>query len=343
MFTGMRLVAVLLLALAVFAPRPAAAQSFALPIDCSVGPTCKVQNYVDWDAGPGAADPMCGPLTYQGHDGLDFRAPASMAARGVAVLAPAAGVVTAVRDGEADGAFLRGGASAITGRDCGNGLRIDHGGGWSTQLCHLRRGSLRVREGARVTQGQPLGLVGLSGHTQFPHVHMALRRNNQTLDPLTGSPLGQGRCGASAARVGAHWAASARSALSYRGAQWFALGFTGGEPNAGDIEAAPANASRNAPALVFWALASGPNNADVLRVRLYGPNGALVAEGSRTQPRAQAQASVFAGRRTPPGGWPAGVYRGEATLMRNGSVIDQRTETVTLRREPVAPGNAAPS
>lgn len=325
---------VLLVLAALFfcAPREAAAQAFSLPLDCAVGSTCIVQNYADWQAGAGARDPMCGPLTYDGHDGLDFRAPLALAQRGVAVLAPAAGVVRSVRDGEPEGAFLRGGMAAVAGRDCGNGVVIDHDGGWQSQVCHMRAGSLTVRAGQRVTAGQRLGLIGLSGHTEFPHVHLALRRNGATLDPLTGGPIGAGACGANAARPGAIWTPVARTSLAYRGSLWFAAGFTGTAPSEiANAEALPANAARRSAALVLWALASGPRNGDVLRVRLYGPDGAVVAEGTRTQPRDQAQAWLFAGRRTPASGWAAGNYRGVAEIIRGGRVVQTRTETLALR------------
>ena len=332
----MRLLSVLLLPLALFAcaPRAAEAQAFDLPIACAVGAECIIQNFADADPRTGSAqDPMCGPLTYDGHDGLDIRPPASLAARGVAVLAPAAGVIAAVRDGEEDGAFLRGGQAAVEGRDCGNGVRIDHADGWSSQLCHMRRGSIQVAVGDRVEARQQIGLIGLSGHTQFPHLHLSLRRNDVELDPLTGRDLTAiGACGPAAARPGPHWSDSARSELSYRGATWFAAGFTGIAPSDGsDAEAFPANASRGSPALVFWALASGPRDADVLRVRLYGPNGAPLAEATRTQPRDQAQAWLFAGQRTPSGGWPPGAYRGEATLERGDHIVSTRSEAINLR------------
>lgn len=322
-----------LLAASLSFPRLAAAQNFALPIDCPVGSVCIVQNYADWSAGRGAAtDPMCGALTYPGHDGLDFRAPAMRARAGVAVLAPAAGVVLRIRDGEADGAFLRGGETAIGGRDCGNGVVIDHGNGWESQLCHFRTGSVRVSAGARVTAGQAVGLVGLSGHTQFPHVHLTLRHNGQTVDPITGGVIGAGACGANAVRPGPQWSSAARTALAYHGTQWFEAGFTGSAPPQGvSAEEWPVNASRQSAALVFWGLATGPRNGDVLRVRLYGPNGAVLADSTRTQPRDQAQAWAFAGKRTPTGGWPAGAYRGEAALLRGGHVVQTRTETLQLR------------
>jgi len=328
----MRLLLVLLPLLISCAPPEARAQEFRLPIDCSVGDICIVQNYADHNPASGAAaDPLCGPLAYDGHDGIDIRAPLSMAQRGVAVLAPAAGVVVGVRDGEPDGAFLSGGAAALGGRDCGNGVRIDHDDGWSSQLCHMRAGSVRVRQGDRVAAGQPLGLVGLSGHTQFHHVHITLRHNGETIEPLTGGALASARCGAPAV-AGAHWSSEARAALSYRGAQLFAVGFSGVTPTDGaDAEALPANAARQSGALVFWALATGLRTDDVLRVRLYRTDGTLVAHGTRTQVRDQAQAYVFAGQRNNGSGFEAGVYRGEAQFLREGRVVATRSEALTLR------------
>lgn len=328
------LLPLLLLSLSACAPPAAEAETFDLPIDCAIGATCIIQNFADADSRDGyAADPMCGPLTYDAHDGLDIRTPATLADRGVAVLAPAAGVIASMRDGEPDGAFLRGGMSAITGRDCGNGVRIDHADGWSTQLCHLRNGSVRVRQGDHVSAGQAIGLVGLSGHTQFTHVHMSLRRNDVELDPLTGRALDAiGPCGPNAARPGVHWSAAARSALSYRSADWFGAGFTGGAPREGaDPEMLPGDATRASPAIVFWALNVGPRAGDVLRVRLYAPDGSRIAENTRNQPRDQAQAWLFSGRAAPQGGWPAGEYRGEATLERNGHVVSTRSEALILR------------
>jgi hypothetical protein len=309
----------------------ASAQTFQLPVECGGG-ACFIQNYVDYDGGSGARDVACGHLTYDGHDGLDFRAPASRARAGVSVVAPAAGVVRGARDGEPDGAFMRSGASAVVNRQCGNGVLIDHGGGWESQICHLRSGSVRVRNGQTVTAGQVVGLLGMSGEAAFPHVHLRMRRNGAVIDPWTGAPLAQASCAANPPAPGAHWTAAARAALNYRGTELFASGFTGAAPQQdARVEDLPENASRGAPALVFWAVAVGPRTGDILRVRLIGPDGAVIAEGDRVQPRDQAQSSVFAGKRTPPQGWPAGAYRGEARLLRNGAVVEERNERLVLR------------
>ena len=141
--------------------------------------------YVDHDPGPGARDYMCGALTGDGHKGTDIaiRDLAAMAA-GVEVRAAAAGVVDALRDGVADVSVDQIGREAIAGRECGNGIRLAHGDGWTTWYCHLRRGSLMIKQGDRVEAGQPLALVGLSGDTSFPHLHFDVRHGDQRDRPV---------------------------------------------------------------------------------------------------------------------------------------------------------------
>ena len=168
-----RLSALLTLALA----HPAGAFELAFPVDCALGDSCHIQQYPDHDPGPAAVDFTCGPLTYDGHDGTDIALPnrAAMAA-GVAVLAAAPGVVRGVRDGVAD--F----APKVEGRECGNGVLVEHQGGWVTQYCHMRQGSVIVKPGQSVETGTPLGLIGQSGMADFPHVHLSLRHNDTQVE-----------------------------------------------------------------------------------------------------------------------------------------------------------------
>src|SRR4051794_27387255 len=154
-----------------------AAPSLALPIACEMGKSCVLQNYVDHDPGPGSRDYRCGHLTYDSHKGTDIRVidlPAFR--RGVPVLAAAAGRVRAVRDGMPDVSVRDPSAAPVAGREAGNSVVIEHGEGWETQYAHLRKGSVAVRPGDRVEGGQPLGMTGLSGNTEFPHLHFEVRR-----------------------------------------------------------------------------------------------------------------------------------------------------------------------
>ena len=122
----------------------AAAVELELPIACTLAEDCTVQQYPDHDPGPGARDYACGGESYDGHDGIDIRLKTfADIERGVPVLAAAAGVVKSGRDGMADKP-VRGEADrkALKGRDCGNGVIVEHSDGFETQYCHMRRGSV---------------------------------------------------------------------------------------------------------------------------------------------------------------------------------------------------------
>lgn len=59
--------------------------------------------------------------------------------------------------------------------DPGNHVVIDHGNGEFSLIAHLMAGSLAVREGQRVAQGERIGALGNSGDSFAPHVHHQLQ------------------------------------------------------------------------------------------------------------------------------------------------------------------------
>lgn len=227
--------------------------------------------------------------------------------RGVAVLASAPGVVRAARDGVADGQFARDAPGAVAGRECGNGVLIDHGDGWQTQYCHLRRGSVAVRRGTRVERGATLGLVGLSGRTEFPHLHLALRRRGETIDPFVGRAAPSG-C---AQRRDTLWSAEAAAALQYRPVSIYEGGVAGAAPGVAQIHAGEglAPARRVSPALVAWAAFYGVRAGDGITLSLADPDGRLLIERTRRADRTQARRVELAGLRRAADAWPAGRYR----------------------------------
>lgn len=56
-------------------------------------------------------------------------------------------------------------------------------------LAHLRRGSIRVRPGQRVAQGQIIGQVGNSGNSGAPHLHIHAQEPGPSDAPFSGRPL----------------------------------------------------------------------------------------------------------------------------------------------------------
>lgn len=172
---------------------PAAASDFRLqfPLDCTLGQDCHIQQFVDHDPGPGAADFTCGTLSYEGHKGTDIALPYLADMRsGAAVLAAADGVVLGTRNTMPDQYATDANADGIDGRECGNGVVLRHGGGWETQYCHMKRGSVRVQSGMKVRAYDVLGEVGLSGKTQFPHLHLSVRKDGAVVDPFALDSLG---------------------------------------------------------------------------------------------------------------------------------------------------------
>ena len=169
-------------------------QGFSVPVSCDPNSECLVQQYPDMMPGSGVADPFCGQASYDGHDGTDIRiASLKSVAAGVPVVAMRDGRVLRLRDGEPDRLIETAAArETVASKECGNGLVIDHGDGWSVQYCHLRQGSIRVRPGQFVKRGEQLGLVGASGLAQFPHVHVTVRRSGLAVDPATGQEVGSG-------------------------------------------------------------------------------------------------------------------------------------------------------
>jgi Peptidase family M23 len=315
--------AALLLSLALAAPA-AALQDIALPIDCAPGVDCWVIRYVDHDPGPGVRDYMCGGLSGDGHKGTDIAIPdlAAMAA-GVEVRAAAAGVVDAARDGMADVSVDETGPAAVGGKECGNGLRLAHGDGWTTWYCHLRRGSLMVRQGDAVEAGQPLALVGLSGETSFPHLHFDVRRGEEVIDPFVGvEPAG---CGPGTKPL---WAAEVMAQLAYRPIVLTSAGLATAVPDKEDLRRGwhrLRSLPVTSPALVLWVEGYWVAPGDRVTFRVRGPDGATVVDHAIEIDRAQQRWLGFAGAVRPGERWPAGIYAGEVTLER------ATTEPVTLK------------
>lgn len=296
------------------APSLHAAPALGLPIACTPGEDCWPVVYFDRDASPDAADYRCGRLSYDGHTGTDFAILdlARMAA-GVPVIAAAPGVVRNIRDGMADVAVTEIDRASLDGRDCGNGVAIDHGDGWETLYCHLRQNSVVVEPGEAVTEGQQLGLVGLSGNTSFPHVELTVRHGETRIDPFTGSgePADAASCGPG---PGALWHDAALATMPYEPVVLTRIGFATGRLDWAAVQRGEDTLTTipaDAPALVVYFEAYALAAGDRLTVTLRDPEGKLFHEQVLDEDRAQARFFRFTGRRPPEGGFAPGIYRAE--------------------------------
>lgn len=307
---------------------PAETGGLVLPIACVVGQTCQVQNYVDRDDGTLAADYVCGTRTYDAHSGVDFRLTDMRAQQaGVAVLAAADGVVVRVRDGVPDVSVTLRGLAAVSEQECGNGVVIDHGEGLSTQSCHMANGSIRVRPGEAVVAGQAIGNVGLSGQSEYPHLHFTVRRGQTVVDPFApGTAAGSCVAGTSL------WGAEAAAALAYRERVVLNAGFTDSAVTMEAIEAGSLPVpTATAGALVAYVRALGLKAGDVERLRVSGPGGEVVVDTTGSVvPRPQAQRMIFGGKRNRGQRWTSGDYTATYSIESGGRTVLEHRFAYTL-------------
>ncbi|MCW8915627.1 MAG: M23 family metallopeptidase [Magnetovibrio sp.] len=302
---------------------------FIQPLKCTLGKDCWIPNYVDHQLGPGATDYACGKATYDAppgaqHKGTDFAIrDLSVMQAGVEVLAAAPGTVVGVRDGVVDEKYSPKKHDKVRNRECGNAVRIEHVNGFTTQYCHLRKGSVRVRSGQKVQQGDILGFVGLSGQTAFPHLHFQVAQGKTIVDPFVGlsrkTSCGQGDWPL--------WDRSTLAALPYQPTAIYNAGFAPTQPNRDemgkgtyriyDTQPFPANAQ----ALVVWVELFRVMVGDKVALTIHGPDGRVMHSQVAPIKADKAYQFYFTGKRLRHEAWPKGRYRGVFELRRNGEKI----------------------
>lgn len=65
----------------------------------------------------------------------------------------------------------------------GNTIVINHGKGLTSRYAHLSK--IEVKVGENVTTKTEIGLVGMTGHTSGPHLHLEIRQNGIPLNPMS--------------------------------------------------------------------------------------------------------------------------------------------------------------
>ena len=95
------------------------------------------------------------------HKGVDFRA-----SEGTEVMAINRGVVRLVK----------------TFRNYGKTVVVDHGLGVMSFYMHLSK--INVNQGELVLPGQLIGYSGQTGYAEQPHLHLTIRINNISIDPI---------------------------------------------------------------------------------------------------------------------------------------------------------------
>jgi murein DD-endopeptidase MepM/ murein hydrolase activator NlpD len=101
--------------------------------------------------------------TVRAHRGVDYSADT-----GTPIMATADGVVQ-----------HRGALGGL-----GNAVVLAHANGFTTRYGHMSRFAAGVRVGSRVSQGDVIGYVGMTGLATGPHLHYEMIRSGRHVDPL---------------------------------------------------------------------------------------------------------------------------------------------------------------
>ena len=136
-------------------------------------------------------DYICGERTYDSpgfsHNGTDYNGVQfpwlTMANDGMVVIAAADGEIIDIHDGEPDKQCAPDPASEA------NYVVLVHSDGTITIYAHMKTGSVTPRKvGDMVEQGDYLGVMGSSGQSNGPHLHLGVQDlSNNLFDPYTGT------------------------------------------------------------------------------------------------------------------------------------------------------------
>jgi hypothetical protein len=124
-----------------------------------------INNYVDLDPSPGRRDYLGGDLTYDGHPGVDIDvASFRQMDADVPVLAVTGGQVHFLVEDQPDRNLVCGGSWNTVAVRSSDGTVVEYG--------HLKQNSVVVNVGQQVAAGQKLAVVGSSGCSSQPHLHL---------------------------------------------------------------------------------------------------------------------------------------------------------------------------
>lgn len=298
------------------------APTVGFPLQCTVGWNCWIQSYVNHTPEAGVTDYQCGIRSSPRHKGTDImiRNQQEMQ-RGVSVVAAAAGTVIAVRDSLRDVDYRTRPLDDIRNQECGNGVRIDHGQGWFSQYCHMRKNSITLAPGDKVEQGTSLGFVGMSGKASVPHLHFqvdftdAESGERMIVDPFVGLTRSN-NCGVGGRPL---WHPSVASKLDYKTIELVDMGFATTAPTPEGLNKGlydDKTLSVRAPYLFVWARGLYLEEDDHISFTITDPDGSEILNYTNELSEDQALGTLFSGIERPSVVWEAGTYTGRLEITR---------------------------
>lgn len=294
--------------------------SFKFPLKCTLGTDCWIIQYPDDDRSSDWHDYKGGKRTTDGHKGTDIGiANVEKMNQGVQVIAADDGIVLATRDGVTDINVKKIGESTVNNIGCGNRVAIKHGNGWVTDYCHMKKGSIAVKRGDRVLAGQTLGYVGMSGLTEFPHMHFQVQHLYDIIDPFSGNIVNN----SSSMNYGnALWEAKTLRKITYYPEFIYNIGVENSVPKedaleSGEIKRSIINSS--AEKIYLWAYVLAIKKGDIIQFTATNPAGHVVISNRFTIDKDNVRRFFYLTHKNNNKLIP-GIYRYIVTLSRDNNI-----------------------
>lgn len=320
--------------------RSAFALDLSIPVACSYGINCFIESYFDHLPEPKVFnDHTCGKLSSDGNVSTDFKLKNYYQMKeGVNVVATDSGTVSHVRDGMSDISVELIGAEAVRGRECGNGIVIDHKRGYTTQYCHLKRNSIAVKEGDKVEKGQVIGQVGLSGYTTSPYLEFKVFLNDKAVDPFTGEDPVTGDSNVACDNLDIYplWDKQTEKKLKYISTMLLGIGFADKVPHAQGAREGKFSRDKiknTANLLVLWSDIFGVLSGDELVMTIIAPDGSVIANETRKITVNRKQLFQFMGKKEEGDKWPNGQYMGKIELKRQENEVVETVASASVTVE----------
>ena len=290
----------------------------SFPLKCELHKDCWLLYYVDVNRTKGETEDFaCGKRSYDQHKGTDFAIRDYHAMqKGIDVLAVAPGKVLRLRDSVEDSFKNKEELEAVREAkiECGNGVFIDHGDGYATQYCHLKKDSVIVKKGDQVERGQKIGQVGISGLAEHPHLHLTLYKDNKLMDPFMGKDVSVD-CSKEYYQSKTYWddTLPARDEAP----SFYDSDFATAVPKFDDIPKGKRGETPKvgAKAFVFWAAMFDIRIGDYITMKITGENGQEFVSRTISQDKDRIRQYYVVGKKVKQG-MPAGTYTGEVAITR---------------------------
>ena len=284
------------------------------PVKCQIDKDCWIINYVDDDPTVNWHDYKNGRETYEGHTGTDIAIKnISQMKQGVDVLAAESGFVVATRDEVPDKNALSQDLNQLQNIGCGNRVAIKHSGNFITDYCHMKKGSIKVKKGDFVLAGQKLGQIGMSGLTEFPHLHINVQKNNQFIDPFTG--LERYTKGVSAPL----WSAPVLKQLAYKPVVVYNVGVSNEIPTLLNIRNEKYKSNQvgaDSNMIIVWVDMFHVEANDSVDILVKSPSGTAFIKEHIAIDKSNAKRFAFVGKKKPLTGFPKGNYKAQISFSR---------------------------